>query len=60
MLFTLIPVGKPARGTGTGLKVQYPQKNPYPHSRYGFLVGTGAGMASDTRGFTRADPYACL
>jgi hypothetical protein len=57
MSFTLIPAGKPARGTGTGLRVQYPRKNPYPHSGYGFLAGTGAGMASDTRGFTRAVPY---
>jgi hypothetical protein len=57
MSFVLIPVGKPARGTGTGLRARYPQKNPYPHSGYGFLAGTGAGMAIDTRGFTRADPY---
>jgi hypothetical protein len=52
-----VPAGKPSTGAGTGLSIQYPQKNPYPLHGYGFLLGTGAGMTSGTRGFTRAVPY---
>jgi hypothetical protein len=41
-----LPAGKPFMGVGTGLSTQYPQKNPYPWSGYGFLPGTGVGTTS--------------
>jgi len=28
---------------------------PYPHSGYGYMVGMGQGMTTDTPGYTHAD-----
>ncbi|KAJ8593476.1 hypothetical protein M405DRAFT_839180 [Rhizopogon salebrosus TDB-379] len=40
----VLPAGKPFTGVGTGLSIQYLQKNPYPLHGYGFLPGTGAAV----------------
>lgn len=52
--------GSTLHGYRYGSESLIPAKNPYPHSRYGFLLGMSTGMMSGTPGFTHADPYSLL
>ena len=49
-------MGIPTKGMGGGMKFGYPRKTHTHGCGYGYIVGMGVGMSSDTPGYTHGIP----